>query len=341
MGKRIEFKSVSVIGAGSWGTAFSNYVAGLGKKVYLWVREDDVYEWIKNYGENRVFLSGIKLSKNIFPIKRIEDAVLNSDIVLIAVPSKFCRSIYEELSSYLKEHYILSLTKGMDEEGEKRLSSLMKEIFPESVHNKISILSGPSFAKEFALGHPTAVAIASEDISVAKRLQKEFSSERLRIYVTDDLAGVEIGGALKNIIAIASGIAAGMGFGYNTTASLVTRGNIEIIRFGLFFGAREETFLGLSGIGDLMLTSFGPLSRNRTFGFEIGKGRKKEEILKDMRMVVEGLTTVKTVWKISKKKGITMPITEKVYEILYEDKAPMDALKELMLRSLKIEWNIR
>ncbi len=336
-----KFEKIAVIGAGSWGTAFANYLAEIGKKVFLWVREDDVYNQIKNERENKVFLPGIKLNENIFPVKDFESAIKPSSIVVIAIPSKFCKSIYKEISKYLNSHYILSLTKGMDEEGERRLSELMKEYFPEEVSKKISVLSGPSFAKEFAEKHPTAVVVASEDLEVAKEIQKEFSSERLRIYVTDDLAGVEIGGALKNIIAISSGIASGMGFGYNTIASLITRGSIEIIRFGKVFSAREETFLGLSGIGDLMLTSFGPLSRNRTFGYEIGKGKTKDEILKNMRMVVEGLTTVKTVYRIAKKKKVEMPITEKVYEILYEGKSPERALKELMLRSLKKEWNIK
>ena len=333
---------VSVIGGGSWGTSFANYLAGIKKiNTKIWALEKEVAEAINNSHENPIYLPNIKLSENLKATASLEEAIKNAEILVLAIPSKFCPDMYKNISPFLKSQYIVSLTKGLDEVNIAFLSDRMKEVFSKEIKDKISIISGPSFAKELAQKFPTAVVVASENEETAKLIQKEFSSEILRLYVTEDIHGVELGGALKNVIAIAAGIAAGMGFGYNSIASLITRGNIEIIRLGLKLGAKEQTFLGLSGIGDLMLTCFGPLSRNRTFGFRVGKGEKIENILKDSKSVVEGLTTVKTALKLAERLKVEMPITEHVYKIIYEDLPVKDALKSLMGRSLKKEWNIR
>ena len=333
---------ISVIGGGSWGTSFANYLADIKKfKVKIWAREREVVEDINNNHKNTIYLPDIKLSENLKATASLEEAINNAEILVLAIPSKFCPDMYKKISPFLKSQYIVSLTKGLDEINIAFLSDRMKEVFPKEIKDKISIISGPSFAKELAQKFPTAVVVASENEETAKLIQKEFSSEILRLYVTDDIHGVELGGALKNVIAIASGIAAGMGFGYNSIASLITRGNMEIIRLGLKLGAKEQTFLGLSGIGDLMLTCFGPLSRNRTFGFRVGKGEKIEDILKDSKFVVEGLTTVKTALKLAERLKVEMPITEHVYKIVYENISVKDALKNLMRRTLKREWNIK
>jgi len=333
---------VGVLGAGSWGTSFARYIAKtLGYRVKLWAREQEVIESINNLRENTIFLKGFFIPDNLSVSGDMEYVIKNQDVIIIAIPSKFCPEIYKKISGYLSNQYILSLTKGFDEKNINFLSSLMKEIFPENVKNKITILSGPSFSVEVAKEFPTAVVVASEKEKVAKFIQNEFSSQVLRIYTTTDITGVELGGALKNVIAIASGMASGLGFGYNTLASLITRGNVEITRLGLKIGGKEQTFLGLSGIGDLMLTCFGDLSRNRRFGYRIGLGEKKEDILKSSKSVIEGLTTVKTALKLAKKHGVEMPITESVYKIIYNNASLKKTIKRLMGRSLKKEWNIK
>ncbi len=334
--------NISVIGAGSWGTSFANYLASVkGLRVKIWALEKGVTDDINNNRLNSTYLPEIKLSENLQATANLEDAVKNAEILILAIPSKFCPNMYKKIAPYLKSQYIVSLTKGLDEININFLSDLMKEIFPKPASENISIISGPSFAKELAQNFPTAVVVASQKEKIAKEIQRKFSSEILRLYITDDVHGVELGGALKNVIAIASGIAAGMGFGYNSIASLITRGNIEIIRLGIKLGAKEQTFLGLSGIGDLMLTCFGPLSRNRTFGFRVGRGEKIEEILKDSKFVVEGLTTVKTALKLASKFNVEMPITESIYKVIYENVPVKEALKRLMSRTLKKEWNIK
>ncbi len=333
---------IGVIGAGAWGTSFANYLANIKKyNVLLWAKENEVVDDILEFRENKVFLPNIKLSENLIPTNNLKYAIENSDILIIAVPSKFCPQMYDDISKYLSNQYVVSLTKGLDEENIWFLSELMEKKFPQKIKNKIAILSGPSFAKELANNHPTAVVVASKDEITAQIIQEGFSSDIFRIYITTDVRGVELGGALKNVIAIASGIASGMGFGYNSVASLITRGNIEIIRLGLKLGAKEQTFLGLSGIGDLMLTCFGPLSRNRTFGYRVGRGENMDDILKNSKTVVEGLTTVKTALKLAEKHKVEMPITRSIYEIVYEKLPLKEAVSKLMKRSLKREWNIK
>ena len=335
---------IGVIGAGSWGTAFARYLAGIKHlPVTMWAREPEVVESINERHENTLYLPDVALPENLRATASLEEAVRGAQILVIGVPSKFCPSLYPLVNSHLNGdcRCLISLTKGLDEAGTDLLSRLMAKSFPSLGPSRIAVLSGPSFARELAKDHPTAVVIASAEEATAVDLQHSFSSSVLRIYHSTDVVGVELGGALKNIIAIAAGVVSGMGFGYNTLASMITRGNIEILRLGLKLGACEETFLGLSGIGDLMLTCFGPLSRNRTFGERIGKGESMEAILKGSVSVVEGLTTVKTALKLSEKWGVEMPITKQIHGVLYEGQDLKVALKELMGRSLKKEWNVR
>ncbi len=331
---------IIVIGGGSWGTSFANYLASQNKDVKILIREEEVINSIKDKSENSLFLPGIKLSENLIPVLNLEQEVKNSDIVIFAVPSKFIRKTFEKLRGFLDNKIVISLSKGFESTSLKTISQIATDVFGESILNQWMTISGPSFAKELASNFPTVVVAASGNEDILKKIQDSFSSSVLRVYRTEDLIGIEVAGSMKNIMAIASGIVNGSGYGYNTTASLVTRASVEISRIGLKLGAKRETFWGLAGIGDLMLTCFGPLSRNFQLGVKIAKGESLAEIEKKSVMIAEGVETTKAIKLLSDKLDIEMPITEKVYEILYENKNPRLALKELMQRSLKIEWNI-
>lgn len=328
---------ILVVGGGSWGTAFANYLASLGKDVTLWVREKEVLEAIVSTGENPVFLPGIKLSTQLKPVGDLVSQAAAADIIIPAVPSKFIRYTFQELRGILDEKVIVNLSKGFEASSLKTISQLAAEVLGPAIFEKWITISGPSFARELAINHPTAVVASSKNEKILKKIQADFSSKTLRLYRTDDLLGIEVAGSMKNVMAIASGIIRGSGYGYNTTASLVTRASVEISRFGVKLGARPETFFGLAGIGDLMLTCFGPLSRNFQLGERIARGESLEEIEKSSVMIVEGVETTKAVKLLSEKLAIEMPITQQVYEILFNRKSPTKALKELMTRSLKSE----
>ncbi len=331
---------ILTIGGGSWGTAFSNYLTRNVPEVKIWIREEDVIKTIIEKGENELFLPGIKLAKGLIPVSDLKKNVLDSDIIILAVPSKFMRVVLGEIKNEIEGKTIVNLSKGFESNSLKTISQVASDVLGESILEKWVTISGPSFAKELALNHPTAVSAVSKNGEVSKIIQEMFSSDILRIYRSDDLRGVEVAGSMKNVMAIASGIISGLGFGYNSVASMITRAIMEITRFGLKMGAEQTTFWGLAGIGDLMLTSFGPLSRNFQLGVKIAEGQSLEEIENSSKMVVEGVETTKAIKKLSKKIGIEMPISEKVYEILFEGKEPLIAIKELMRRSLKSEWDI-
>jgi len=331
---------ILTIGGGSWGTAFSNYLTRNVPEIKIWIREEDVIKTIIENGENELFLPGIKLSKGLIPVSDLKKNVSGSDIIILAVPSKFMRLVLEGIKNEIEGKTIVNLSKGFESNSLKTISQVASDVLGESILEKWVTISGPSFAKELALNHPTAVSAVSKNGEVTKIIQEMFSSDILRIYKSDDLRGVEVAGSMKNVMAIASGIISGLGFGYNSVASMITRAIMEITRFGLKMGAEQTTFWGLAGIGDLMLTSFGPLSRNFQLGVKIAEGQSLEEIENSSKMVVEGVETTKAIKKLSKKIGIEMPISEKVYEILFEGKQPLIAIKELMRRSLKSEWDI-
>lgn len=324
---------VAVIGGGSWGTAFSIYSSLLGHSVSLWVREKELVEQMEEKRENSYFLPGIKIPGNVNIYNDIEKTVKGSEIVFFAVPSKFARGVFRELAKY-KENIpvLISLTKGIEIESLKRVTEIAKE---EIGIKFLGVLSGPSFAKEVAEGKPTSCVVASDSEKISLMVQHNFSSDTLRLYRSTDTIGVELAGALKNVIAISAGIVNGLGLGANALASLITRGIVEMARLGVKMGAKRRTFYGLAGIGDLILTCTGELSRNRRFGIELTK--KSIEMISLDGQVAEGATTAKAAYLLSRKFNVEMPITEEVYKIIYEGKNPLISIKDLMRRSLKKE----
>lgn len=329
---------ILMIGGGSWGTSFANYLASTVNPVKIWARETEVRKSIKNQSENSVFLPGVKLSSRLTVADDLNKSVQEADLLILAVPSKYIRNILKEIKNDADKKHIVNLSKGFESTSLKTISQIAEDVIDPDVINRWVTLSGPSFAKELAKDHPTAVAAASKNEELLKEIQDLFSSRVLRIYRTTDLTGIEVGGSMKNIMAIASGIVNGIGYGYNTTATLITRAIVEIANIGIMLGAKRETFWGLAGIGDLMLTCFGPLSRNFQLGVRIAKGETLNEIESKNITVAEGVETTKAIKKLSEKLNIEMPITEKIHEILFDNKKPETALKELMNRSLKSEW---
>ncbi len=333
-----EIKRIGAIGAGSWGTALANLLAGKGLDVDLWVREEDVYDQIRDDNINRTFLPDIKLLPNLRPVKTLKEAVKDKDLIMMVVPSQYFRDVLTKLRPYLDaDMSIISAAKGIENNTLKIMSQVAGEILPEQYIERFSCLAGPSFAREVAEKKPTAVTIACRDLAHAEKLQKVFSTEFFRVYISDDLTGVQLCGALKNVIAIAAGASDGLGFGLNARAALITRGLAEITRLGVFLGANPMTFAGLSGIGDLVLTCTGDLSRNRTVGLKIGEGMSLEDITGGMSMIAEGVRTSVSAYELSKRLNVEMPISQQVYEILHTGKDPLLAVRELMTRELKKE----
>jgi glycerol-3-phosphate dehydrogenase (NAD(P)+) len=334
----MENLKIGVIGAGSWGTALAQLLAEKGNIVDLWAYEKEVKQQIQIDKENRIFLPGISLSPYIIPFNDIKRVAENKDILAVVVPSHVVRQTSLTFSKFLKENtVIVSASKGIEEKSHLTMSGVLKETVPQIPENRITVISGPSFAKEVAVKAPTAVTVASIDPKIAELIQGIFATSYFRVYTSDDLIGVELGGAIKNVIAIASGMLDGLGMGLNTRAALITRGLTEIRRLGLRLGANPHTFAGLAGIGDLLLTATGNLSRNYTVGNRIGKGETLQDILSDMQMVAEGVKTSKSVFNLSRKLNVDMPICREIYHILYDDVLPAVALEKLMNRDLKHE----
>ena len=329
---------IAIIGAGSWGTALAHTLAGAGHDARLWAYEKEVVASIRERRENDAFLPGVILPENITPTNDLAFALANAECVLTVMPSHVCHSLYERMLPHLMPDMLLvSATKGIDAERHMRVSQIINSVVEKNFSARIVVLSGPSFAKEVAVGDPTALVAASDDVAAARWVQEEFSGKTLRLYTSDDVIGVEIGGAVKNVIAIAAGIIKGLELGHNPMAALVTRGLAETARLAAALGARRETLAGLAGMGDLVLTCTGAFSRNRYVGVELGKGRKPTEILASMREVAEGVKTTYATVEIARKLGVEMPITEQVRRILNGEIPPRDAINELMQRSLKNE----
>lgn len=329
----------SVIGGGTWGSTFALHLSRLNIETNLWIREQEILQETAKERENRVFLPGYRFPPMVSFYDDIDEAVRQCEVVFIAVPSKFCRQIYKKLAPFLSsDQTLVSLTKGIEENSLMRMSEVMEDEFSAFFRPRIAALSGPSFAQEVAQCHPTAVVLASKEMDLARKIQHVISSENLRIYTSDDIIGVELGGALKNIIAIAAGILDALRFGSNSTAALITRGLSEITRLGVKLGARKETFSGLAGVGDLVLTCTGRLSRNRHVGYELGKGKPLKEIVSGMKMVAEGITTTVSARQLARREHVEMPISEQVYQVLYNNKDPKHAIQELMTRRLKEEY---
>jgi glycerol-3-phosphate dehydrogenase (NAD(P)+) len=337
-------QKIAIIGAGGWGTALAIVLGSERKprKISLWAREKDVYEPLCENRENPVFLPGFKLPAEVEFTCDFAAALDSANIVVGAMPSAHARAMYSAMLPFLRaEMRFVSATKGLEPETLLRPSGIMQQVLAPKFPPRIAVISGPSFAKEVARGDPTAIVIASADRSTAKELQREFSGRTLRFYTNDDVIGVELGGALKNVIALAAGVAEGLGLGHNTVAALITRGLVEITRLGTALGARRDTLAGLAGLGDLVLTCTGELSRNRFVGCELGRGKKLTEILGAMRMVAEGVGTTAAARALARKTGVEMPITEQMFGVLYQGRSPKDALRELMERRLKAESDDR
>ncbi len=336
LGRKESFfviKKIGVIGAGSWGTTLANLLAEKVGKVHLWVYEEDLCEIMARERENTVYLPGVKLHPGIIPTPSIEEACKGKDLVVAVVPCQFARGRIKEAGPYLKETAtVLSASKGIETETLMLMSQVLQEVLPSPFHRRVSFLSGPSFAREVAQKLPTAVTIASEDQTTASTLQQLLGASFFRIYTSRDVIGVQLGGALKNVIAIAVGASDGIGFGHNTRAALITRGLAEITRLGIALGANALTFQGLAGMGDLVLTCTSDLSRNRTVGRMLGEGKPLQEILASMKAVAEGIPTARSAYHLARKVGVEMPITEAVYSILYEGERIQDTVEKLLKR---------
>ena len=329
---------IAIVGAGGWGTALAVTMARGARNVRLWVYEADLAVAMTDTRENTVYLPGVQIPESVRISNSLRDVVQGCPVVLIAVPSNFFRAVSEQLIRAADAGTIfVSATKGIENTTLMRMSEVLADVAGPSAAPKIAVLSGPTFAPEVARGEPTALVIASQDEALRLRLQSELSTPRFRLYTNADSTGVELGGAVKNIIAIAAGVADGLGLGSNAMAALVTRGLAEITRLVVACGGRRETMAGLAGLGDLVLTSYGELSRNRRVGVELGRGRRIEEITAGMRAIAEGVRTTKSTVDLAGKLGIEMPIAEKMYAVLYQGLRPQEALTDLMERKLKEE----
>ncbi len=329
---------IGVIGAGAWGTALAMLLAEKGHDVTLWMYEKDLAEETGRTRENRTYLPGFTLNPSITVTPSMETAVKNKTVVLSVVPSHTARTVAKQFSPFLsKDAIIVSASKGVEIDTLMPLSDVFRDILPKEFHNRLCFLSGPSFAKEVAQKMPTAVALASYDPALGKKAQEVFSNDYFRIYTNPDVIGVELAGSLKNVVAIAAGVLEGMGYGFNTTAALLTRGLAEMARLGVAMGGNLQTFSGLAGMGDLVLTCTGGLSRNRTLGVRLGKGEKLDDIMKGAKTVAEGVKTARAARDLAGKYHVEMPIVDEVYQILYENKDPKRAVKDLMQRELREE----
>jgi glycerol-3-phosphate dehydrogenase (NAD(P)+) len=325
--------NVAIVGGGSWGTALAVHLARSGHDVQLWVRDPAVVEEIEQHRLSH-YLPGVALPP-LVATSELEMAVDGVEMALVAIPSEFCRPAYRALNSHLPAAAIVvSATKGLEIDTRRRMSEVAAE---ETPGHPIAVLSGPSFALEVADGQPTTVVVASQDAAVAQRVQHAVSTRTFRAYSSSDVIGVELGGALKNIIAIAAGIVDGLGYGHNTAAALITRGLAEITRLAVARGARPDTLSGLAGLGDLVLTCTGALSRNRRLGQALGSGRGLQPALADLHMVAEGVRTTVAACALADEVSVEMPIAQQMRAVLYDGKPPRAAVDELMLRTLKRE----
>jgi glycerol-3-phosphate dehydrogenase (NAD(P)+) len=328
----------AIIGAGSWGTALASVLANSGHSVRLWAYEAEVARAICECHENKLFLPNVMLPHSIAATTDLAAAVSGAKFVITSMPSHVCRGIYGALLPFLEKDMILvSATKGIETGSLLRISEVIHDVIGDRFVPKLVVMSGPSFAREVAHGDPTAIVVASSYRALAQTVQEQFSSRTLRLYASDDIVGVELGGAVKNVIAIAAGVIEGLELGHNSLAALITRGLAEMTRLAYACGGRSETLAGLAGMGDLVLTCTGELSRNRMVGCELGKGRKLDDIIGSMRMVAEGVKTTDATVALAELHEVEMPITFQVQSILQNRISPSMAIRQLMERSLKFE----
>ncbi len=337
---------IAVIGAGAWGTAISIVLGRKGSHpVSLWAHEPEVCENINARRMNDHFLAGHPIPDAVTATNSLEDALSSADIVVSVMPSHHTRRVFQAMLPHLRpEMLFVSATKGIENDTFLRMTEVISDVVQHSAHGftpRIAAISGPTFAIEVAENHPTALAVASTDRDLAALVQREFSDPRFRVYTNDDVVGVELGGSLKNIVAIAAGVCDGLGLGHNSVAALITRGLAEITRLVVACGGHPETMAGLAGLGDLVLTCTGGLSRNRTVGVELGRGRNLNDIIAGMHgMVAEGVLTTNAAIGLAAKMGIEMPITEQMHAILQQGKSPQEAIRDLMARPSTSELGI-
>jgi glycerol-3-phosphate dehydrogenase (NAD(P)+) len=330
--------TLAILGAGSWGTALAIALACRFERVQLWAHRHERASAIAKLRENRLYLPGFLLPENVLVSSDLAQTVSGCGIVLSVVPSRFLRSVLAEARDHVAQFgKLVSATKGIEEGSLLRMSEVMQSALGESTSERIAVLSGPTFAKEIAAGEPAAVVIASQNIGLAEEIQREFVTPSLRLYASSDVAGVEIGAALKNVIAIGAGVCRGLGLGSNSVAALVTRGLAEITRLAVAMGGQPRTLSGLAGLGDLVLTATGDLSRNRFVGVKLGEGHTLSEILHGMSMIAEGVETCRAAHSLAQREKVDLPIVRAMYELLYEAKDPRQAIRELMERPLTTE----
>ncbi|WP_180542555.1 NAD(P)H-dependent glycerol-3-phosphate dehydrogenase [Staphylococcus haemolyticus] len=329
---------ITVFGMGSFGTALANVLAENGHTVLMWGKNEDSVKELNDHHQNKRYLKDVVLNSSIKATSDIKEAVNFTDIYLMALPTKAMREVTSEIDNLIDtKKTFIHVAKGIENDTFKRVSEMIEDSISEEHNGGIGVLSGPSHAEEVVIKQPTTVAASSKDEKVSKLIQDLFMNDYLRVYTNNDLVGVELGGALKNIIAVASGIVAGMGYGDNAKAALMTRGLAEISRLGEKLGADPMTFLGLGGIGDLIVTCTSTHSRNYTLGFKLGQGQSMDEALNEMNMVVEGIYTTNSVYHLAKQQNVDMPITNALYKVLFEDNPVKDSVKDLMGRDKKSE----
>jgi len=334
-------KSAAVLGGGSWGTALAKLLAEKGIDTSLWVRDESLAKEIEQKKENPKYLPQFNLPDTLGVTSDLAESLAGKEVVLFVVPSHAMREtanlVAKAISSNKAPNLFVSCAKGIENETLMTMTEVLQEVLPPEMASGVAVLSGPSFAKEVAQKMPTAVTVAAFNEDVARGLQKFFSTDFFRVYTTQDVTGVQLGGAVKNVLAIAAGISDGLGFGTNTRAALITRGLAEMSRLGLKLGANPLTFAGLAGLGDLVLTCTGDLSRNRQVGLKLGSGQTMDDILASMSMVAEGVKTSRSLYMLSKKHQVDMPITEHVFQVIYKGLSPKDAVRGLLERPQKYE----
>lgn len=335
-------RTIAVIGGGAWGTALAAHAARLDHRVTLWAREPDVVTDVNVRNENRPFLEGVPLPKSLRATGDANEALRGADIVLLVPPSAFLRKVTESIAPDVpKDARVVIATKGIETDSQKLMLDVVAESLPDVAPDALVVLSGPSFAREVGNGLPTDVVVASKDEHAAIDVQGALHTPFFRVYSSTDPIGVEVGGAMKNVLAIAAGACEGLGLGTNARAALITRGLSEMARLGVALGGDPLTFMGLSGVGDLILTATGPLSRNRALGAKIAEGVDAAKYVASQRTVAEGYLTAKAAWQVAQRLGVDVPITEQVYRVLHEGRPLLDAMKHLMTRTTKSElWGL-
>jgi len=330
---------VAVVGAGAWGTALANLLAASGNRVRLWAREPEVVESFADRGENVLYLQGASLDRQRLTVTNsLPDALTGAAFVVWVCPVQYSAAVLAEAAPHIPAGAtVVTASKGIEVTTLRRMDEIFAEVLPPEQAHRLCVLSGPSFAREVVAGAPTAVVVGSRDEDARLQVQALFQTDRFRVYTNSDVVGVELGGALKNVIAVAAGVAAGLELGHNAIAALMTRGLAEITRLGVALGAQPSTFAGLAGMGDLVLTCTGGLSRNRTVGFRLGRGESMQEIMGEARTVAEGVATVRAVHKLALQTGVEMPVSTEVHHIIAHGVDPMEALHRLMTREPKPE----